>query len=105
MSWSFLLRSYVHPCRLEFGWLEGAATLFLNNEPQPARLILRDLVNAAVGFEELAKETAKPSKSLHLVFSVSGSQSMRRETLPFAREGKILYCQTHGRCVPQADSH
>ena len=71
MSWSFLLRSYVHPCRLEFGWLEGAATLFLNNEPQPARLILRDLVNAAVGFEELAKETAKPSKSLHLVFSVS----------------------------------
>ena len=34
--------------------LDEAATLFLNGEPQTARLILRDLVNATVGFEELA---------------------------------------------------
>ena len=34
--------------------LDEAATLFLNGEPEPARLILRDLVNATIGFEQLA---------------------------------------------------
>jgi hypothetical protein len=31
--------------------LDEAATLFLNGEPETARLILRDLVNATIGFE------------------------------------------------------
>ena len=31
--------------------LDEAATLFLSGEPDTARLILRDLVNATVGFE------------------------------------------------------
>jgi len=34
--------------------LDEAATLFLNGEAEPARLILRDLVNATLGFEALA---------------------------------------------------
>ena len=34
--------------------LDEAATLFLNGEPETARLILRDLVNATMGFETLA---------------------------------------------------
>ena len=37
--------------------LDEAATLFLNGEPRLARF-LRDLVNATVGFERLAVETA-----------------------------------------------
>ena len=45
--------------------LDEAATLFLNDEPETARLILRELVNATIGFEQLAALTAKPSKSLH----------------------------------------
>ena len=45
--------------------LDEAATLFLNGEPHTARLILRDLVNASLGFETLAAETRRPSKSLH----------------------------------------
>jgi hypothetical protein len=45
--------------------LDEAVSLFLNGEPEAARLILRDLVNATVGFEALALETSKPSKSLH----------------------------------------
>lgn len=45
--------------------LDEAATLFLSGEPDAARLILRDLVNATVGFETLAELTQKPSKSLH----------------------------------------
>lgn len=56
--------------------LNEAATLFLNGEPETARLILRDLINATVGFEELAAETSKPSKSLHRMLSEKGNPSM-----------------------------
>lgn len=56
--------------------LDEAATLFLNGEPETARLILRDLINATVGFEELAAETSKPSKSLHRMLSEKGNPSM-----------------------------
>src|SRR5438270_2261709 len=52
--------------------LDEAATLFLNGEPDMARLILRDVVNATVGFEALAAETGKPSKSLHRMLSRKG---------------------------------
>ena len=56
--------------------LDEAATLFLNGEPETARLILRDLVNAIMGFEQLAALTAKPSKSLHRMLSPTGNPSM-----------------------------
>ena len=56
--------------------LDEAATMFLNGEPDTARLILRDLVNATVGFEALAVATAKPSKSLHRMLSETGNPSM-----------------------------
>jgi DNA-binding phage protein len=56
--------------------LDEAAAAFLNGEPNVARLVLRDLVNASVGFEELAVETSRPSKSLHRMLSASGNPSM-----------------------------
>jgi len=56
--------------------LDEAATLFLSGEPETARLILRDLVNATVGFEHLAMLTDKPSKSLHRMLSPKGNPSM-----------------------------
>ena len=56
--------------------LDEAATLFLNGESETARLILRDLVNATMGFEQLATLTAKPSKSLHRMLSPTGNPSM-----------------------------
>ena len=56
--------------------LDEAATLFLSDEPETARLILRDLVNATVGFEHLAELTDKPSKSLHRMLSPKGNPSM-----------------------------
>jgi len=64
--------------------LDEAATLFLNGEPEAARMILRDLVNATVGFEELSRETAKPSKSLHRMLSASGNPSMDNLAAIFA---------------------
>lgn len=56
--------------------LDEAASLFLDGEPEAARLILRDLVNATVGFETLASLTLKPSKSLHRMLSSHGNPSM-----------------------------
>jgi len=56
--------------------LNEAATLFLNGESETARLTLRDLVNATIGFEHLAEVTQKPSKSLHRMLSPKGNPSM-----------------------------
>ena len=40
------------------------ATLFLNGDPHAARLLLRVLVNASVGFEALAAEAKTPQQEL-----------------------------------------
>ena len=56
--------------------LDEAATLFLNGEPETAKLVLRDLVNATVGFEALAADVRKPSKSLHRMLSRAGNPTM-----------------------------
>jgi DNA-binding phage protein len=58
------------------GLLDEAVTLFLGGEPETARVILRDLVNATLGFEQLAKMTIIPSKSLHRMLSPNGNPSM-----------------------------
>lgn len=60
--------------------LNEAISLFLNGEPKTARLILRDLINATVGFESLALETDKPSKSLHRMLSANGNPTMNNLT-------------------------
>ena len=56
--------------------LDEALTLFLNGEPDTAKLILRDLVNATMGFETLSKKIHKSSKSLHRMLSAEGNPSM-----------------------------
>ena len=56
--------------------LDEAIALLLDGEPDTARLVLRDLVNATVGFEQLATATGKPAKSLHRMLSTNGNPSM-----------------------------
>lgn len=56
--------------------LDEAASLFFNGEPDVARLVLRDLVNATMGFETLGRATGKPVKSLHRMLSKSGNPTM-----------------------------
>ena len=70
--------------------LDEAVSLFLNGEPETARLILRDLINATIGFEELAIATSKPSKSLHHMLSAKGNPTMENLTLIFDILRKIL---------------
>ena len=56
--------------------LNEAIAGFLNGEPETARLVLRSLVNATLGFDELAAATCKPSKSLQRMLSSRGNPSM-----------------------------
>ncbi|MEL6438843.1 MAG: transcriptional regulator [Cyanobacteria bacterium J06621_8] len=63
--------------------LDEAASLLLNGEPETARLILRDLVNATISFKKLAQQTALPSKSLHRMLSAKGNPKMNNLTTIF----------------------
>jgi DNA-binding phage protein len=81
--------------------LDEAIDLFLNGEPELARLILRDLVNATIGFEKLADKTSKPSKSLHRMLSANGNPTMDnlnsifnvlRETLQVKIKVHTVHC-------------
>ncbi|MEA1910802.1 MAG: transcriptional regulator [Spirochaetota bacterium] len=60
--------------------LDEALSLFLNGESDVARVVLRDLVNATVGFEDLASEIEKSSKSLHRMLSAKGNPTMNNLT-------------------------
>jgi DNA-binding phage protein len=82
--------------------LDEAATLFLNDEPETARVILRDLVNATVGFEKLAKLTDTPSKSLHRMLSPRGNPSMDNLAAIFGAVGSRLKVDLKVRAVKAA---
>jgi len=70
--------------------LDEAITLFVNGDPESAKLILRDLINATVGFEALADEIQKPAKSLHRMLSRSGNPTMSNISAVFAAVKRAL---------------
>lgn len=79
--------------------LDEALTLFLNGEPDTARLILRDLVNSTIGFEKLAEQTLKPSKSLQRMLSAKGNPTMDNLTTIFTILRKNLNVNINVRSV------
>ena len=79
--------------------LDEAITLFLDGEPDTAKLVLRDLVNATVGFESLAEEIHKPAKSLHRMLSASGNPTMTNISSIFAAIKKNLRVQVRTKVV------
>jgi hypothetical protein len=60
------------------------------HRPKTARVILRDLVNATLGFEQLARMTDTPSKSLHRMLSPKGNPSMDNLAAIFGAIGSRL---------------
>ncbi len=56
--------------------LQQATSLLLQGEPHTAKLLLRDLVNASIGFEQLARDMDKPPKSLHRMLSAAGNPTL-----------------------------
>jgi len=79
--------------------LDEAATLFLNGEPETARLVLRDLVNATIGFEQLAEVTEKPSKSLHRMLSPKGNPSNLAAIFCAVREKLNVTLEAHSVAI------
>ena len=82
--------------------LDEAITLFIDGEPDTAKLILRDLVNATVGFESLAEEIHKPAKSLHRMLSEKGNPSMDNLAAIFGAVRKRLGVAFEARAVEAA---
>lgn len=82
--------------------LDEAATLLLNGEPAPARTILRDLVNATLGFERLAVITATPAKSLHRMLSARGNPSMEKLAAVFSAMRQALGVRITVRAIKAA---
>ena len=79
--------------------LDEAITLFLNGEVETAKLVLRDLVNATVGFEMLADEIGKPSKSLHRMLSPAGNPTMENLSAILGALGRKLKLRITARVV------
>jgi len=82
--------------------LNEAASLFLNGEPDAARLALRELVNATLGFEQLATLTGTPSKSLHRMRSPRGNPSMDNLAAVFDALRHQLKVDLHTKSVAAA---
>jgi len=53
--------------------LTEAVELFLSGDMDTGKLLLRDYINATVGFEGLAGEVGTPSKSLMRMFGAHGN--------------------------------
>jgi DNA-binding phage protein len=53
--------------------LTEAMNAYLSGDAATGKAILRDAIHATIGFEELATELAKSSKSLHRMLGPSGN--------------------------------
>ena len=58
------------------GLLTEAAECLLNDEVDAAKILLRDYVNATLGFKQLAKLTNKRPQSLMRMLSQTGNPSL-----------------------------
>lgn len=82
--------------------LDEAAVLFLGDEPEVARAVLRDLVNATVGFERLATTIDGNSKSLHRMLSPGGNPGMDNLASIFGAVSRQLRVDLRVRAVRSA---
>ena len=55
--------------------LMEAVNAYLGGDAATGKAVLRDVVNATVGFEPLAAELGKPGKSLHRMLGPNGNPS------------------------------
>ncbi|MDY6839527.1 MAG: transcriptional regulator [Thermodesulfobacteriota bacterium] len=53
--------------------LAEAIDAFLSGHVETGKAMLRDYINATIGFETLSKKIQKPSKSLHRMLSPAGN--------------------------------
>ena len=59
------------------GLLREAIECLLAGDTETGKIVLRDYINATIGFEELASQIGKPSKSLMRMFGPKGNPQAR----------------------------
>ena len=59
------------------GLLKEGVECLLSGEVEVGKIVLRDYINATIGFEELSSLTGMPSKSLMRMFGPSGNPYAR----------------------------
>ena len=59
------------------GLLQESVACFLAGDLDAGKIVLRDYINATIGFEELAVLTGKSSKSLMRMFGPKGNPQAR----------------------------
>lgn len=69
-------RALADPAFREALLTEGVEAL-LSGDVDAGRAVLRDYINATIGFEELAEATGTPSKSLMRMFGPKGNPNAR----------------------------
>ncbi len=82
--------------------LDEALTLLLNGEPDTAKAILRDLVNATIGFEGLAAGLGKPSKSVHRMLSRTGNPTIENFSSIIVAIKRWLGVEIHAMVSPSS---
>ncbi len=79
--------------------LTEAINSFLSGEVDVGKAILRDYINATIGFEALSRQIGKPSKSLHRMLGPAGNPKTNNffEVLSFLQrnEGVKLMVTAH----------
>ena len=60
--------------------MNEAVSALVHGEPELARTLLRELVNASVGFDTLAAELGKPDKSIKRMLAQNGNPTMNNMT-------------------------
>jgi len=80
--------------------LQQATSLLLQGEPHTAKLLLRDLVNASIGFEQLARDMDKPPKSLHRMLSAAGIPTLSHVSAMLAAIAAYLGVEIQARVKP-----
>lgn len=66
-----------HDPALREGLVKEGVDLLLAGDLETGKIILRDYINATIGFEELGSLTNKPSKSLMRMFGPNGNPQAR----------------------------
>jgi DNA-binding phage protein len=78
--------------------LTEAVNAYLSGDETTGKEVLRDVINATIGFEGLAADLGKPSKSLHRMLGPSGNPN----TANFFAILKVLQNRVGVRLTVQA---
>ncbi len=79
------------------GLLKEAIECLLMGEIEPGKILLRDYINATIGFEELAARTEKPAKSLMRMFGPKGNPNARNlfDVIGCLQEHEGVHLEVH----------